>query len=121
GVLLLTTRSKGFPYHGYPYDFWRYEPPDVRRIFADFDIDVVDTDDVSPGVFLKAHKPLSFVEQDLEGIDLYSIVTNRHSHDVTDTDVYLRRIRHKVRRFAARILPTSILTSIDRAVTNEER
>ncbi|MEM4488737.1 MAG: class I SAM-dependent methyltransferase [Desulfurococcaceae archaeon] len=58
GYIYITTRSRGFSYHGYPYDFWRYEVGDMRRIFADFEIINLSVDHEAPGVFVKARKPL---------------------------------------------------------------
>ena len=77
GVVYVTTRSKGFGYHGYPYDFWRYEVADMQAIFADFINVVVEPDPFEPGVFVKAQKPLdSWTPVDLSTINLYAITLN---------------------------------------------
>jgi len=77
GILLITARSRGFPYHGYPFDFWRYEISDIRRVFSDFDICVLKEDSRNPGVFLLARKPPAFNENRLDKYSLYSIFLNR--------------------------------------------
>lgn len=77
GVILITTRSKGFEYHGWPYDFWRFEPSDMEKLFADFRIEKIETDVMVPGVFVKARKPSDFSEIDLTNFELFSIVDNK--------------------------------------------
>jgi SAM-dependent methyltransferase len=84
GALLLTTRSRGFRYHGYPRDFWRFEPEDLRAIFADFEIEALERDPAAPGVFLKAQKRGGGAAVDLAPIALYSIVLRRRALDVDD-------------------------------------
>jgi SAM-dependent methyltransferase len=61
GLLVLTTRSPGFPYHPHPGDFWRF-PVDLMEWIADgCGLEVLrcepDPDGNSPGVFLLARKP----------------------------------------------------------------
>lgn len=53
GLLIITTRSPGFPKHDWPGDYWRYTTKDFERIFADFDTVVLEEDpqDGHPGVF----------------------------------------------------------------------
>ena len=64
GILLITTRSKGTGYHGFPFDFWRYEKSDFKFIFSDFDIEVLEKElGQGFGIFLKARKPIDFVEK----------------------------------------------------------
>jgi SAM-dependent methyltransferase len=88
GVMLITTRSMGFPYHGYPHDYWRYEVSDMERIFADFEIDVLTTDPSEPGVFIKARKPAGYAGNDLSGIRLYSMITQRRERAFSRLDLF---------------------------------
>jgi SAM-dependent methyltransferase len=82
GVLLITTRSKGFPFHEAPHDYWRYELDDMRAIFSDFTIEVLESDPEEPGVFLKARKPPDYTANDLAGHRLYSMLTRSYVHSV---------------------------------------
>lgn len=65
GLLLVTTRSPGFPQHDHPGDYWRFTKQDALEIFADMEEVEVAEDPMSPGVFVRARKPAVFVEADL--------------------------------------------------------
>jgi SAM-dependent methyltransferase len=77
GVILITTRSRGAEYHGFPYDFWRFERSDMEKIFADFEIEVLLDDPLSPGVLMKARKREPFIEVDCKEISLYSVLVRK--------------------------------------------
>ncbi len=77
GVLIITTRSKRFGLHDFPGDYWRYELDDMRAIFADWEIELLEPDH-DPGVFVKARKPLGKYQQvNLDAIELYSMANER--------------------------------------------
>ena len=96
GMLLVTTRSIGFPYHGYPYDFWRYEPEDMRAIFGDFEIVALERDTDAPGVFMLAHKPKAFTEK-LAPVALFSIVSHRRRAEISSIDILRFRLARRAR------------------------
>lgn len=77
GILIITTRSRGFYYHPAPLDLWRYEISDMREIFSDMEILTLERDRFDPGVFLKAKKPTTFKERSLTDFQLYNIVLNK--------------------------------------------
>jgi ubiquinone/menaquinone biosynthesis C-methylase UbiE len=82
GTILITTRSFGFPYHAYPYDFWRYEVEDIKNIFSDCVIEKLEKDP-KKGVFVKVRKLSNFVQNDLSDYALHSMVTNRRTKEVS--------------------------------------
>ncbi|TAH53210.1 MAG: methyltransferase domain-containing protein [Chloroflexota bacterium] len=98
GALVLTTRSLGFEYHGFPYDFWRYEINDMEVIWSDFLIERVVADPLSPGVFVKATKPHSFRERDLSNYGLYSMVKQQRVPQITWLDFYSFQFRYHQNR-----------------------
>ncbi len=102
GALVLTTRSLGYPYHARP-DFWRYEPTDMKAIFGDMDIVSLESDPSAAGVFVKAVKTTPFVEIDLRDHALYSMITQRRSHDVTAFDLGWRWVKKLPGRVGRRL------------------
>jgi len=121
GVLLITTRSIGYPYHGYPFDFWRYEVDDIRLIFSDFDIERTDNDQLSPGVFLRARKPRQFTECDIASHKLYSIIKKTRVTSISSIAVYACYFKLIVRTALGRVLPKKIKTFLKTAILREQK
>src|SRR5258707_13747716 len=61
GLLVLTTRSEGFPLHGYPDDHWRFSPDAMGGITKSAGTDVLDPRPhpapALPGAVVSARKP----------------------------------------------------------------
>jgi SAM-dependent methyltransferase len=105
GLLLITTRSRDFGYHGYPLDYWRFELSDMKEIFSDFIIEAVEPDLMTPGVFLKARKPEFFLEKDTKELYLFSILTGNRRQRVGILNIILLRLRFRVSPVLSSILP----------------
>jgi len=96
GLLLITTRSRGFPFHGFPFDFWRFEISDIKLIFSDFEIHTLESDPEEPGIFLLARKPRNFIEKSIDDYKLYSMILNRHSSVAVATICFPFKIMKKI-------------------------
>jgi len=93
GILLITTRSKGFHYHGFPFDFWRYEISDIETIFSDFNIKTLQKDEPKrPGIFLLAMKPQTFIENRVANLNLCSPILDKRL-SVIRASIYCKIIR----------------------------
>lgn len=88
GIIFITTRSRGFPYHHAKNetDFWRYEKSDMEDIFSDCNVLESEYDASQPGIFVKVKKPESFVEKDISNICLYSIIDGMKRRTVDEID-----------------------------------
>ena len=96
GIIIITTRSKGFKYHGFPYDFWRYEVEDLKKIFSDCEIITLERDTTAPGVFLKAKKPAGFLEKDLKNYKLFNVVVDKKVTELKDIDLRIFILLQKI-------------------------
>jgi SAM-dependent methyltransferase len=77
GMIIITTRSYGFPLHSWPTDQWRFEVDDMKYIFSDCSDVIVENDWQNPGVFVKAIKPYDYNHLDLRDYELYNINDDR--------------------------------------------
>lgn len=98
GQLLLTTRSYGMPYHGYPQDFWRFEDEDFRAIFSDMDILSLEKDPSLPGIMILASKVAGAQEPVLDDMKIYSVVTGRKCLSISDQDLHGKHFTRLLRR-----------------------
>jgi SAM-dependent methyltransferase len=95
GIIVITTRSPGFLYHGWPYDFWRYDLEDLKIIFRDFTLERLESDP-QQGVLLKCVKPQDFCEIDPGDHALYSIVVHRKVFQISEQDLRSGPFKRKI-------------------------
>jgi len=74
GLLIITTRSPGFPQHDYPEDYHRYTKEDMKTILSDMIILDLEDDPQSLGVFITAYKPTCFELKDNSSVEVHNII-----------------------------------------------
>lgn len=77
GWLLLTTRSIGFHLHGYPFDYWRFQVEDMRKIFINFDNLKIEPDSRKLGVFVLAKMPKVFDSRNFNNLPIYHVISRK--------------------------------------------
>jgi SAM-dependent methyltransferase len=108
GIILIIVPSD-WPFHVYPYDFWRYSKEDIKSIFSDCDIMVLDEDFHTPSlVYGKIRKPYDFTEIDLSAYQLYSVILNKRIREIQEADFenpYFRRLvlKNRIKNIVLRI------------------
>ena len=105
GLMIVSTRSYGVDFHRRPWDYWRYEKEDFTTIFADVLVEDLKLDPTDPGLLIKARKPARFVEHDLSGLALYSILRRRRQRDHGRLDFALFAIRYRLVRVLKDLVP----------------
>ncbi|RAG85897.1 methyltransferase type 11 [Streptacidiphilus pinicola] len=116
GLLIITTRSRGFEFHPYPLDFWRFEVADMAAIFGDLGIEVLRPDEEFPGVFLRARRHDPMVERDLSAHRAYSIVRRQPARGITAVDVAAARVLSGGKAAVGRMFPLVARTATRRVI-----
>lgn len=91
GIILLTARSIGYPYHGekdWFGDYWRFQKEDMENIFSDFNIINLEYESGNGGIFIKCQKLDDYVSNDLNNIVVYN--TGLDQTEVVKLDSYRR-------------------------------
>ena len=117
GIILLSTRSKGYPFSPSPYDFWRFELSDMESIFSDCEIIDLEADYDSPGLFVKVKKPNDFAERDLSKLELYNIAINKQALGVTLGDLSMKLRMQLVFYHAVRLTSSALHRAYDTFVS----
>jgi SAM-dependent methyltransferase len=117
GLLVATTRSRGFEFHGYPLDFWRYQREDIQAIFGDLDIEALEEDpEDPPGVFFRARRVVPFEERDLTAYLLYSVVRRHQTRTATSLDVAAGRCLAAGNAITEQVLPQAVRDALRRGI-----
>lgn len=94
GGLIIISMPSRWPFHEYPYDFWRYGKTDIKKIFEDCEILILEKDASRMSqVYAKIKKPKNFKEIDLSAYELYSVAVNKRIPRLDDR--HLKGFRFK--------------------------
>jgi SAM-dependent methyltransferase len=116
GLLIVTTRSRGFEFHPYPLDFWRFEVADMAEIFGDLGIEALRPDEEFPGVFLRARRHDPLIERDLTAHRTYSIVRRHPAGRTTPLDVAAARVLSGGKAAIGHAFPLAARTATRRVI-----
>ncbi len=116
GIIVLTTRSKGFGLHNFPHDHWRYEVEDMRTIFKDWFVRIL-ADPDEPGVFVGGVKaPLSKMPE-IPPLALYNInrderVPYENRNMVEYFNRYVQRVKAELGDVHGLVLKTDVWNAV---------
>jgi len=104
GNLFVTTVDKGFPYHGYPMDFWRFSKEDFNYIFRDMRILTIEEDLPRQGIYMKAERrPIIGIEYNIK---LYSILLKMRTDQTPNLHwLYGLYLKRRIRKLAVTVTP----------------